>query len=317
MRKFCRRRALSVSGRVGEIDRQTPGRQKRTFARRPFWTYGGCRPASSNRVPAPNPKQGEPMVDQNRHPISVRPVTARGRRSRLLLAPLAALAGTLMSFAVLAGAASAHGRRCAYAHTSIAAASHRQMRRAVLCLVNKERTARHLPRLRRQRPAGPLGPGLDERDDRPSRLSPMAPTSPRASRRSVSTGPTWARTSPPGSRRPRRSCGPGCGAPATARTSSARCTAWSAPGSPAVPRTARTRAPGPRTSGCGWASTPPSGNYGPAEGCPYRRLTARRRTADQPAATRAALSKGAVSRRYHSASSAAWQPDPAAVIAWR
>ncbi len=37
----------------------------------------------------------------------------------------------------------------------------------------------------------------------------------------------------------------------------------------------------------------------------------------QLAATRAALSKGAVSRKYHSASSAAWQPEPAAVTAWR
>jgi uncharacterized protein YkwD len=56
----------------------------------------------------------------------------------------AAVVGLLM--AVFAPAASAHG--CAHANTPIAAASRHQLQRTVVCLVNRQRTERHLPRLR-------------------------------------------------------------------------------------------------------------------------------------------------------------------------
>jgi uncharacterized protein YkwD len=43
--------------------------------------------------------------------------------------------------------ASAHRRGCRHAHTRIAAASRAQLQRAVVCLINRQRAERHLPRL--------------------------------------------------------------------------------------------------------------------------------------------------------------------------
>jgi uncharacterized protein YkwD len=47
----------------------------------------------------------------------------------------------------LTSAAAAQARGCAYAHSSIHAASQSRLRRAVVCLVNQERARRHLPGL--------------------------------------------------------------------------------------------------------------------------------------------------------------------------
>lgn len=64
--------------------------------------------------------------------------------SRLLLAVfVVAVAGT-----VLAPMAAARGRRCADAHAPIAAARRAQLQRAVVCLINAQRRERGLPGLR-------------------------------------------------------------------------------------------------------------------------------------------------------------------------
>ena len=60
---------------------------------------------------------------------------------------LAVAAAGVMSLTVMAPGASAHQRRCRHAETSIAGAPRAQLRRAVLCLINHQRRARHLPRL--------------------------------------------------------------------------------------------------------------------------------------------------------------------------
>jgi uncharacterized protein YkwD len=54
-----------------------------------------------------------------------------------------------LTMAAFAPAASAHG--CVHANTPIAAAPRSQLQRAVVCLVNRQRTGRHLPRLRTSR----------------------------------------------------------------------------------------------------------------------------------------------------------------------
>ncbi|HEY3726454.1 MAG TPA: CAP domain-containing protein [Solirubrobacteraceae bacterium] len=48
---------------------------------------------------------------------------------------------------VLVPLASAHGRGCRNAHTPIAGASRHRLQSAVVCLINQQRTRRHLPRL--------------------------------------------------------------------------------------------------------------------------------------------------------------------------
>jgi uncharacterized protein YkwD len=82
------------------------------------------------------------MVDQNTYNPVLPVATSRGRATRQLAAIAAALAVTLMA---LASAATAHARGCTYAHTTIHSASRAQLRHAVLCLVNRERSARRLP----------------------------------------------------------------------------------------------------------------------------------------------------------------------------
>jgi uncharacterized protein YkwD len=67
---------------------------------------------------------------------------ARVRPRRHLVASAAGI-GLLM--AAFAPAASAHG--CASANTPISASSRQQQQRAVVCLVNRQRTERRLPRL--------------------------------------------------------------------------------------------------------------------------------------------------------------------------
>jgi uncharacterized protein YkwD len=84
------------------------------------------------------------MVDHNSHITLAHAVMARGRALRQLIA-IAAVA--VLSLVAFSGAASAHAR-CANAHTRIGGASRSNLRRAVLCLVNNERSSRHLPRLR-------------------------------------------------------------------------------------------------------------------------------------------------------------------------
>ena len=73
---------------------------------------------------------------------------------------LAILAAALIP-AALASTASAHPHRrhhrrhhrhhCRYAHTPIARASRHELQNAVVCLINRQRAARHLPRLHENR----------------------------------------------------------------------------------------------------------------------------------------------------------------------
>ena len=72
------------------------------------------------------------------------------------------------------------------------------------------------------------------------------------------------------------------------------------------------RRPGPRTSAADDGRAPRRTTGAPPQRLPVLELAA----GLAPAARRRSTGNG-VSRRYHSASSAAWQPDPAAVIAWR
>jgi uncharacterized protein YkwD len=81
------------------------------------------------------------MVDYSPHIRIARIATSRGRAMRQFAAIAATFALTLIAFT---SAAVAHAR-CAFAHTAIHSASRSQLRRAVVCLVNKERSARHLP----------------------------------------------------------------------------------------------------------------------------------------------------------------------------
>ena len=67
--------------------------------------------------------------------------------------------------------ASAHaGGHCRHARTPIVAATHRQLDRAVICLVNRQRRNFGLPRLRQSRRLRPLGSGLDQLHGQPRRL---------------------------------------------------------------------------------------------------------------------------------------------------
>jgi uncharacterized protein YkwD len=65
------------------------------------------------------------------------------------------LAATTLALGVTTAAtvptASAHGGGCAFAHTPVGATSRAQLRTAVLCLINHQRTKRGLPRLRESR----------------------------------------------------------------------------------------------------------------------------------------------------------------------
>jgi uncharacterized protein YkwD len=63
---------------------------------------------------------------------------------RFATATAAILVLALVSFAP---AASAHGRGCAHAHSSIQRTSHRTLQRAVVCLINQQRRSHHLPAL--------------------------------------------------------------------------------------------------------------------------------------------------------------------------
>ncbi len=85
------------------------------------------------------------MVDQNTHtpPMPIAP--SRGRAMRQFAATAAIFALTLVAFT---STAAAHSRGCRYAHTSIHVASRSQLKSAVVCLINQQRAARHLPGLR-------------------------------------------------------------------------------------------------------------------------------------------------------------------------
>jgi uncharacterized protein YkwD len=70
---------------------------------------------------------------------------ARAWTAARRIATIVAMLVASMSFVSMA---SAHGRGCASAHTTIAHASRAQLQRAVVCLVNQERHSRGLPGLR-------------------------------------------------------------------------------------------------------------------------------------------------------------------------
>jgi uncharacterized protein YkwD len=72
-------------------------------------------------------------------------------RARRLLTGAAVTAAAATSLMATAPGASAATRPCRDATTPIAHASRATMQRAVFCLVNRERTERHLPRLVRSR----------------------------------------------------------------------------------------------------------------------------------------------------------------------
>ncbi len=83
------------------------------------------------------------MVDRNTYrPIVPIATSRRGRSMRQFAAIAATFVLTLIAFTSVAAA---HSRRCGYAHTSIHAASPARLRGAVVCLVNQERAKRHLP----------------------------------------------------------------------------------------------------------------------------------------------------------------------------
>jgi uncharacterized protein YkwD len=87
------------------------------------------------------------MVDRNTSPHIAPLATSSGRAMRQLAAIAAACALTLVAFTSMASAHTRASRTCRYAHTSIHAASRAQLRGAVVCLVNKKRAAFHLPGL--------------------------------------------------------------------------------------------------------------------------------------------------------------------------
>jgi uncharacterized protein YkwD len=61
-------------------------------------------------------------------------------------------ASVILTATILPSAATAHPRRgCAHAHTPIVAASRPELRASVVCLINRERAAHRLPRLRENR----------------------------------------------------------------------------------------------------------------------------------------------------------------------
>lgn len=76
-------------------------------------------------------------------------VTRIDARFRRFLIPVATTCGLVLT--VFAPAAAAHGPGCADASTPIAAASRPQLQRAVVCLINRQRTERGLPALRSSR----------------------------------------------------------------------------------------------------------------------------------------------------------------------
>jgi uncharacterized protein YkwD len=85
------------------------------------------------------------MVDRYTYrPIVAIATSRRGPAMRRFAAIAASFALVLIAFT---SAAAAHLRACAHANTSIHAASHKRLRRAVVCLVNRERAKQHLPGL--------------------------------------------------------------------------------------------------------------------------------------------------------------------------
>jgi uncharacterized protein YkwD len=89
------------------------------------------------------------MVDQPTFHSNHSVAQPRGGTLRPRLRRLPALAGlaVALTFGAFSSAASAHPRACADAHTTIASASKPEMRTAVVCLINQQRTERHLPKL--------------------------------------------------------------------------------------------------------------------------------------------------------------------------
>lgn len=79
--------------------------------------------------------------------------SARGRGPRALIAAVLTVAAVAAPTGLLTPEASAKARHygCRHANARVGSASHRALRRAVLCLVNRQRTRRHLPRLHASR----------------------------------------------------------------------------------------------------------------------------------------------------------------------
>jgi uncharacterized protein YkwD len=85
------------------------------------------------------------MVDRHTYRLIVPIATPRRKRA---MRHFAAIAATFaLTLIACTSAAAAHSRRCGYAHTPIHAASPDELRSAVVCLVNQERSRRHLPGL--------------------------------------------------------------------------------------------------------------------------------------------------------------------------
>lgn len=85
------------------------------------------------------------MVDRHTYrPVVPVAASRRGFSVRQFAAIAATFALTLIAFT---SAAAAHSRGCGYAHTPIRSATRGELRSAVVCLVNQERTRRHLPGL--------------------------------------------------------------------------------------------------------------------------------------------------------------------------
>jgi uncharacterized protein YkwD len=82
-------------------------------------------------------------MEPNTHrPIVAIATSRRGHPMRQFAAIAATFALTLIAFAP---AAAAHSRGCSYAHSSIHTARPSRLRKAVVCLVNGERAEHHLP----------------------------------------------------------------------------------------------------------------------------------------------------------------------------
>ena len=200
-------------------------------------------------------------------------------------------------------------------------------RRAVVCLVNRQRTERHLPRLRVSPRLNRSAQGWTNAMVRHDSFTHGANFAARIT--AVGFAGRWpARTSPPGFPPP----------PQVVRgwmASTGHCQNILSPAFADVGTgVSQRRIPGFSSGGGTWTA-----GLRPADG----RIHARRPTTGPPAAARTTVARrpaagnrsarrrrpplrvgvdsdppgAGLSRRYHSASSAAWQPEPAAVIACR
>jgi uncharacterized protein YkwD len=185
---------------------------------------------------------------------------------RLASAAIAAL-GVLL--AVLMPAAAAQARGCANAHTPIAAASRPQLQDAVVCLINEQRARHHLPRLHANRRLDRSAQGWTNTMVRDGMFSHGADFASRIS----AVGFSWSRAG--------ENIATGFETPATVVNawmgSTGHCENILSPSFADVGTgVSRRGVPGAGTRGT-WTQDfglpmghhQPSGNSGPANGCPY------------------------------------------------